>query len=54
MLRLMPHVASTAWIPELEFSGTVLSIGSEVSELKPGDEVFGAQNFPLTSSTARL
>jgi reticulon-4-interacting protein 1, mitochondrial len=46
MLRLMPHVTSTPWIPELEFTGTVVSIGSKVSELKLGDEVFGAQNFP--------
>ena len=54
MLRLMPHVTSTPWIPELEFSGTVLSIGSEVSELKPGDEVLARRTFPLTSSTAGL
>lgn len=48
-MQLFPsfvHSAPTPWVPELDFSGTVVSIGSKVStissDLTVGAEVFGA------------
>ena len=34
-----------SFVPGLEFSGTVLSVGSEVKNIKPGDKVMGVTKF---------
>lgn len=46
MMALVPHFTSNPWIPETEFSGTVVEVGHEASQasnsrLREGVEVFG-------------
>lgn len=40
------------WVPGLDFSGVVERTGAEVSDLAPGDEVFGKNDLPHDGSYA--
>jgi NADPH:quinone reductase-like Zn-dependent oxidoreductase len=45
LIKNMPHPTSAPWIPDLAFSGVIDAVGSDVSNVKVGDVVFGGQNF---------
>ena len=48
-MQLLPHPTSNPWVPEFEFSGTIVAIGSAVESadgpFQIGDDVFGAQRI---------
>lgn len=46
LVKLFPHFESSPWIPELEYSGTVVAVGSQVQglTLKVGDQVCGTRD----------
>lgn len=44
IIQLLPHLRSRPWIPGLDFSGIVESVGSNVTHVQPGDPVLGSPN----------
>ena len=55
---VMKDSGASTFCPGLEFSGTIIAIGSEVTSVKPGDRVFGFTRFgawsPSLAETATV
>ena len=43
---LFPHPTSKPWVPEMEFTGTIVATGTSVSNFKVGDEVIALRSIP--------
>ena len=41
IMSLLPRWTSTPWIPEIDCTGTIVAVGSSVTDFVVGDEVFG-------------
>jgi NADPH:quinone reductase-like Zn-dependent oxidoreductase len=47
MMGMIPHMNQKPWIPANDFSGTVEATGSKVTNVRPGDAVFGGPDPKL-------
>ena len=45
-----PFIGELPFIPGWEFSGTVVACGADVSDFRPGDDVYGFIRFPNAAS----
>ncbi|KAK6365641.1 zinc ion binding [Exophiala oligosperma] len=52
IIRSIPHLTSKPWIPEINFAGTIVAMGTPSSDdsndLRIGDEVIGVRSSPLS------